>query len=178
VVLAGDLVHDNDDPLRGWRIIHDDNHVGDTPVQVVNVAHHASAGAHYHPLWQAMAPQLAIVTPYQNASGSNPPRPADIGRLLDSGSEVVVTSKPNWDRNRGDGPWPVIDPGKEQAPAEHTPRRRRRRPSAGHANLVTSAARKHLARRNAVAVTLDHDGAIQSITLAGAAAFYAAPEPA
>jgi hypothetical protein len=68
--------------------------------QVLKVAHHASEQAQDLDLLQKIKPQISIVTPFQEAGGSQPPRPADIERLA-SISTVAITSPPRWLSEQG-----------------------------------------------------------------------------
>lgn len=155
VLLAGDVLTGGSNVQRGWnRAL---KHVPGR-VQVVNVAHHASLGAHHPELWDSMSPGLAIVTPFQHAAGKQPPRPGDIERLLDSGARVVVTSRPAW-VGRDSDPRPVQD---------WTPPPMR---SKNPAMAMTHSVRQS-DKRNAVAVSLDRRGAIRRVVLAGQADFY------
>lgn len=139
-LLAGDLVAQRGN-FHGWAAVRERL---PTPMQVIKVAHHASEEAHDSELWDRLHPQLAIVTPFLNASRKQPPRPADIRRLLDSGAEVVLTNFPAWlsDNTPGD------------------PRPSQRDPGGGGSY------------HSAVAVSLDATGQITSLTLAGAADLY------
>lgn len=161
VLLAGDLTRGKD-ALRGWQ-----SAMGSItgPVQVVNVAHHASAGAHHEELWAMMEPALAIVTPFQGARGSQPPRPADIDRLAESNAEVVITARPAWNWDEPGVTLPV--------PEGHDQRRqpaRGRRPK--NNVLPSSPAPGFDARRNAAAVALSRRGTILQLVLAGEANLY------
>lgn len=143
ILLGGDMVNDGRFPNRGWyEACH---HIDDRPVQVVNVAHHASAEAHHPPLWQRMAPRLAIVTPFGRAAGKQPPRP-DMIDLLSADCAVAITSPPDW--------WAPA-PGISRNPV-----------------LPVAPPPTYADRHNAVAVALDRDGTIRQIVLAGQAGFY------
>jgi hypothetical protein len=168
VLLAGDLLCGSAED-SGWR--HACAHV-DGPVQVVNVAHHASEEAHDEALWAKISPVLAIVTPFNYGAthdverkGSRykvryPPRPERIASLAGS-STVAITSPPRWD----DEP--------------HVPRPIRSiaaRPVFGEKNsamTITPSSDADMAHRNAVAVSLDATGAIRWFVLAGRADVYA-----
>jgi hypothetical protein len=67
-------------------------------VQVVSVAHHASKAAHHAAIWDQMAPQIAIVTPFMHAQRKQPPRQDMLESLRDTpgGCAVVVTARPAW----------------------------------------------------------------------------------
>lgn len=163
VLLAGDL-YKHSHSHRGWGPAR--AKVAGRPVQVVNVAHHASLNAHDALLWQAMNPSLAIVTPFRNAIRAMPPRPSDIRRLSSPSCEVVITSSPEWSRvarpgdprpqSAGGAPAPLVSPPLGASPrlgATATPGAK----DAGHG----------------VAVGLDASGAILEVILAGDADFYA-----
>lgn len=168
VLLAGDLTRGRD-ALHGWQCTQSD--IRDR-VQVVNVAHHASAGAHYVDLWAKMKPALAIVTPFQGASNNQPPRPADIDRLLDSNADVVITARPKWVESQDDTgtALPVPVGGGLQPQSLQAPSRGRRAP--GNGILSTVPAPGFDARRNAAAVALDRHGTIHQLVLAGEADLY------
>jgi beta-lactamase superfamily II metal-dependent hydrolase len=158
VLLAGDLVQGNH-PNAGWR--HCSRHVNG-PVQVVNVAHHASLGAHHSPLWRRMNPQLAIITPFMNAIEKHPPRPRRIAKLVRS-CIVAITSPPKWKPKSG-FPQPLVPIGKTSG--------------FGPKNKVLPSIAKpvtDLDIRNAVAVSLDHTGTIKQFVLAGQARVYDIP---
>lgn len=148
VLLAGDLVSSSKKKNRGWREAARHIH---GPVQVVNVAHHASEEAHHTPLWARMAPKLAIVTPFKEAKGEQPPRPEMIATLAAS-STVVVTSPPEW---HGPAPSPV----------------------ARNRAIPVTPPPQHDDRFNAAAVALDATGAIRRLVLAGKAEIHP-PRPA
>lgn len=161
VLLAGDLTRGKD-PLRGWQ-----SAMGRITgrVQVVNVAHHASVGAHHEALWATMEPALAIVTPFQRARGNQPPRPEDIDRLADSNAKVVITARPAWDWDEPGATLPV--------PESHDQCRQTGR-GRGSKNkvLVSSPAPGFDARRNAAAVALNRRGTVLQLVLAGEANLY------
>lgn len=158
VLLAGDLLarvnsKRTDD---GWKLFAKylrDNNV--SRVQLVNAAHHGSEGAHDSVLWAIMNPELVVVTPFSHASGSQPPRPTDIERLLKSGSRVLVTSQPRWPKVSSPTPCrglPALQGPTTSLPGSH---------AADESDL-----------RNAVLVTLDNDGLIRKIIAAGRASEY------
>lgn len=160
ILLAGDLVR-GDHQHAGWRYC--SQHVNG-PVQVVNVAHHASLGAHHSGLWRRMNPQLAIVTPFLNATLKYPPRPPRIAKLAQS-CVVAITSPPKWKWKRKSGlPRPLVPIGKTSG---FSPK-----------NRVLPTITKpvtDLDIRNAVAVSLDHTGTIKQFVLAGQARVYDVP---
>jgi len=157
VLLAGDLLrgrHEN----SGWR--YGAQYV-QGPVQVVNVAHHASAGAHYRKLWATMNPKLAIVTPFQNATRKHPPRPPKIAALASS-AVVAITSPPQWKSKSGiPQPLSAVTPTTGFMPKNSV--------------LSIAVPAPPLAIRNAVAVSLDATGAMKQFVLAGQARVYDIP---
>ena len=168
VLLAGDLYQNADDE-RGWGPARELAKKS-APVQVVNVAHHASENAHDDALWNAMSPSFAIVTPFRNASLSGtkplmPPRPSDISRLLRS-CEVAITSEPRW-------------LGRKLVPK--APQRRNVKGKVAKPPAPPLAASPLLGpampstfddARNAVAVALDKTGRIVEVILGGQSDFY------
>jgi hypothetical protein len=159
VLLAGDLLcgsrHDS-----GWSPARS---LVNGPVQVVNVAHHASEEAHDAELWSEMAPQLAIVTPFQSASGKQPPRPEMIKTLCES-SAVVITSSPKWAgkaENHGLRVVPAAGPSTPPRPSEV---KLKNAALAGHATPAPSTS-----AFGAVAVALDHTGEIRRVVLSSEA---------
>jgi hypothetical protein len=76
VLLAGDLVNEGRFNNRGW--FEACNHI-DHEIQVVNAAHHASAEAHHHPLWQTTQATACDRYPVQSgqANGKQPPTAGD-----------------------------------------------------------------------------------------------------
>ncbi len=159
VLLAGDLLRGKDDG-SGWR--HCRAAVDDGLVHVVNVAHHASEGAHDPDLWERMKPNLAIVTPFQRAVQSQPPRPDQILTLAEH-SIVAITAPPDWLNHAAAG---------QPQPAHALPRP----PELGlPASAPPSVAASDSAtdRHNAVAVSLNSAGDICRLVLAGKADLYA-----
>jgi len=169
-LLAGDLFR-NADAHRGWgpaRALA----TAHSPVQVVNVAHHASENAHDDLLWQTMSPTLAIVTPFQNAAMNNkkqpcqPPTPADIQRLVHSGAHVAITALPDW---LGTALTPLPPRNLDvQRPPPPPPIKVRSSPLL-HAVPTPGPSSAH----NSVAVALDHQGNIVQVVLSGDSDFYA-----
>jgi beta-lactamase superfamily II metal-dependent hydrolase len=156
VLLAGDLLR-GDKPHSGWQRARQQI---DYPVQVVNVAHHASAEAHDDGLWANMRPALAIVTPFKHGKKPNPPRPEQITALARD-SVVAITSPPAWDGERH-----------RPVGARST---RLSRYGSKNAALTIVPKDRHDARRNAVAVSLDATGKITRFVLSGDADVYQAP---
>lgn len=154
VLLAGDLVQGRCSD-SGWR--NAAQYISD-PVQVVNVAHHASLEAHERSLWAKMSPKLAIVTPFLNATKPHPPRPPRIAKLAGS-AVVAITSPPKWKR-RGSHPQPLsaVISGPAFKPKNRV--------------LSISTPLPASAIRNAVAVSLDVTGTITQFVLAGQARVY------
>jgi glyoxylase-like metal-dependent hydrolase (beta-lactamase superfamily II) len=149
ILLAGDLLCGAREYL-GWSGVRD--HV-EGPVQIVNVAHHASLEAHDEALWTKIRPELAIVTPFQHAAGSQPPRPEQIEKLLGA-STVAITSPPRWEGMAG-APRPMV-------------RRRTAKRSLGVAlDVVPRPARPEI--YNAVGVSIDSSGQITRFVLGGSA---------
>jgi hypothetical protein len=166
VLLAGDLTRGRG-PQCGWN---DAKRCIRGEVHVVNVAHHASAGAHHDELWQTMQPTLAIVTPFQNAARNQPPRPSDIDRLASDGTRVVITARPQWDRTDQAATLPGPEPRAPTTPAGNSRSGLRMIPAPGPNAL-----------RNAAAVSLDPSGRICKLLLSGSARLYQnsrTPEPA
>ena len=167
VLLAGDLLCGSD-KSSGWQ--HACRHV-DGPVQVVNVAHHASREAHDEALWAKMSPAIAIVTPFNHGAthdvkrnGSStktkyPPRPEQIASLAKSAT-VAITSPPHWDDER------------------NAPKARRSLATKtifggkNSALTITPSPESDTSHHNAVAVSLDATGAIRRLVLAGRADVY------
>jgi len=156
VLLAGDLLSGTN-KYGGWG---EAGKLINGPVQVVNVAHHASSGAHDAELWARMKPKLAIVTPYRRAKENNPPRPEMVRQLLESGAKVVITSPPDWPSDELQGfEWsrPLDDSGSGNAV-----------PMKNCAISATKAS-GYSDRNNAVAVSLNSDGSIGRLVLGGQA---------
>lgn len=132
-------------------------------VQVVNVAHHASAEAHHEVLWNTIGPQLAVVTPFRGAGGPNPPRPEMIEKLVKSGSRVVITTPPAWVGESGVKVVPT-------SPVMPIPQKSviRSKILSGKAPRLAKKERVH----NAVMFSLDAEGNITDVVLAGDAAEY------
>jgi len=171
ILLGGDLLNGHE-PHTGWQRAAQLHCLGADagPIQVVNVAHHASKEAHYEPLWLQLKPLLAIVTPFRHAIGpaghgegsGNPPRPEMI-RTLCRTSRVIITRPPVWN--------PAWKPPQ---PAHNDLKTAFERGDYwcqfGKTSLAPSGGVN--ARRNAVAVSLDAQGQIQRIVLAGEADEY------
>jgi beta-lactamase superfamily II metal-dependent hydrolase len=159
VLLGGDLLCGHNSRRGWWRAR---ERVGEA-VQVVSVAHHASEEAHDEVLWDQMRPALAIVTPFKNAGGSQPPRPEMVKKLAGS-AVVVMTSPPAW---TWDDQKPVASHGLS---CDHVPPGPVVR---GRNNAVKQLALAGTpARHNAVAVALDASGAIRRLVLAGDAGIW------
>lgn len=165
VLLAGDLTHGNQ-AHRGWESAR-----ASIPgkVQIVNVAHHASEGAHHSELWTKMRPHLAIVTPFKHAKGNQPPKPSDIERLLASNAKVVITAQPKWNWEEAANALPIPEP-RSASQAPFSPAARRGAPK--NRVLRAAPAPGFDARRNAVAISIDRHGVIRSLVLAGEANLY------
>lgn len=176
VLLAGDLYAHTDDrrgwgPARALASLH-------APVQVVNASHHASHNAYDDKLWNAMNPSLAIITPFLNASlradpktkrlePCQPPKPADIRRLLDGRCEVAITAPPRW-IGETFTPTPPYQRRIDRGPATPTVST-----STGTLALLGASAVPDVDdTQNAVAVALDAGGNILEVILAGGADFY------
>ncbi|WP_437306998.1 MBL fold metallo-hydrolase [Sorangium sp. So ce388] len=159
-LLAGDLLRGSG-PKSGWQLARQQIKC---KVQVVNVAHHASEGAHDETLWTSMGPDLAIVTPFKYGVGDNPPRPDRI-RSLARTSVVAITSPPQWQDAAGN---PVGM--RSIAPKSFKPK------NSVLPRIAPSNAAD--ARRNAVSVSLDAAGNIKRFYLAGKADVYLAPDEA
>lgn len=125
------------------------------PVQVVKAAHHASEEAQDWELWHRIEPQLAIVTPFKEAAASYPPRP-DVLRRLAALTTLALTSPPFWVH---DGE--LLRPSRPIPPPTNLGR---------NAALAVTATAP--ARDDAVAVSLDPDGAITRLLLTGRADLY------
>ncbi|WP_437953346.1 MBL fold metallo-hydrolase [Sorangium sp. So ce296] len=160
VLLAGDLLRGSG-PQSGWQLARQQIKC---KVQIVNVAHHASEGAHDEMLWTSMAPDLAIVTPFKYGVGDNPPRPDRILSLART-SVVAITSPPQW-------PSAMCNPvGMRLITRKSFKPKNSVLPRIAPSNAAD-------ARRNAVAVSLDSDGNITRFYLAGKADVYLAPDEA
>jgi len=147
VLLAGDLLRGRGGTV-GWEAAHG---LVDGPVQVVNVAHHASEEAHDEELWRKMAPALAIITPFKNAMTDKrgtryPPRPDDVKRLAET-SVVAITARPRW----AEGSLRLLS-GNGVLPIQ----------TGGRADDI----------HNAVAVSLDAEGRVSRLVLGGKADLY------
>lgn len=152
VLLAGDLLC-GAGQYRGWDGVVE--HVSG-PVQVVNVAHHASEEAHHDRLWEKLKPELAIVTPFQKAIGRQPPRPEQLKKLLGS-TTVAITSPPSW-------------VGTVASPRPSSVRRKPRSSFRGALDFAPAPGRADI--HNAVGVSLDATGQITRFVLGGAADTY------
>ena len=155
VLLAGDALKGTVDGHRGWswwraRRDHDE-------VQVVNVAHHASSGAHDDELWAMLRPRLALVTPFKRSAGRNPPQPEMLRKLLASGAEVGLTARPQW--------WETADHGLRGFTEASAPV-----PATGIPGRAPRAIRARGGAVGAIAASLRSTGEIDAITLAGGAA--------
>lgn len=162
LLLGGDLLA-AEGRYRGWSGVRD-LFQKDLPVQVVKAAHHASAGAHDDEIWKNLVPKLVIVTPFKNACTSRngtsyPPRPEDVRRLGAAGADVILSSPPAWPTDApvsGRRPrLPLLDTGERN-----------------EALGETAPAERRAAHQNAVAVSLNEQGEILGVTLAGEADFY------
>lgn len=160
VLLAGDLLR-GEGSHSGWKRARLQIK---GPVQVVNVAHHASEEAHEDGLWADMQPALAIVTPFKFGQKPNPPRPDQIAMLART-AKVAITTPPDW---RGERRKPT---GTRKTAVRGYPSRNRALPPIIPKN-------RHDARNNAVAVSLDPTGKITRLILAGQADIYEAPPAA
>jgi beta-lactamase superfamily II metal-dependent hydrolase len=143
VLLAGDLIC-AERVFWGWDKMHAKVN---SPIQVIKVAHHASHNAHHEELWKRIKPRLAIITPFMKAQNNQPPRPEQIAKIAET-SVVAITSPPVW-----------VDKLKDYG---------LRVP--GLAGVVGSAGTKDI--RNAVLVSLNDQGEITKLVLAGEAAMY------
>jgi len=148
MLLGGDLLA-CDGAFQGWSAV--DAYVR-RPTHVVKAPHHASEGARDAALWTALRPDLVVVTPFMQAGGAQPPRPSDIRAILAGGAKVVITSPPQWVTDDGTTPhrcW--------------VGRSHRQDPEGGRP------------RHNAVAISLNDEGEITRVVLAGRADRYAVP---
>jgi len=148
VLLAGDSLLGRADHHEGWAAadwIH-------APVQIVKVAHHASSGAHSADLWQRMQPSVALVTPFKNAAGKQPPQEEMLRELSTRTDVLVVTSCPNW--------WPGTGTVRAEPIWEQTP------PVAG-TPLANSKPAIH--GYGAAAISIDAAGLLKRAVLAGSA---------
>lgn len=80
---------------RGWT-------AADVPdrIDILKVPHHASSGAFHQPTWERLRTDVAIVTPYMHAAGSQPPQPAGLDSFAKHARRLFVTSPPDWHRPR------------------------------------------------------------------------------
>ncbi|HVX90317.1 MAG TPA: MBL fold metallo-hydrolase [Candidatus Paceibacterota bacterium] len=92
VLLGGDVLTGSPGHHEGWCVA--DWIQG--PVQVVKVPHHASRGAHCQELWDRMKPCVALVTPFRNAGGPQPPQESMLQELARQVEHLLVTSCPKW----------------------------------------------------------------------------------
>ncbi|MBI2374322.1 MAG: hypothetical protein HYV07_10045 [Deltaproteobacteria bacterium] len=148
VLLAGDLLTGSAS-TSGWE------HCGKLVqgrVQVVNVAHHASEGAHHPSLWKRMAPKLAIVTPFMMAAGTQPPQKSMLDELSKA-SQVIVTTPPSW-----------------VAPTASVPDLKLRSPFPVSVEPVPTPPRGN--KHNAVGVVMNRNGGIERVMLGGDALVY------
>ena len=159
ILLAGDLLCGTR-PDSGWRAARS---LADRPVQVVNVAHHASEEAHDEELWGMMAPQLAIVTPFKGAVGKQPPRPEMIKTLCASAA-VVITSPPRWAEEASQHGLRVVPAAGPSTPPRPSEVKLKNAALAGHATPAPSTS-----AFGAVAVALDHTGKIRRVVLSSEA---------
>jgi beta-lactamase superfamily II metal-dependent hydrolase len=164
ILLGGDLLGEKGD-FQGWHGVAEHIH---GPVQVIKVAHHASAEAHHEELWNRLGAHLAIVTPFKNAAGAQPPRPEQI-TLLAQKAVVAITAPPHWHGKNAAYPSRHYSP----LPTRHSRMPRARNTSVPH--HATLGARDI---RNAVAVSLDANGQIRRFVLAGEADVYEPPTAA
>lgn len=158
VLLGGDQLEGKSEK-EGWKAVL--RHIP-RPLTLIKVAHHASEEAHHEPIWQP-APRLAIVTPYQYASGDQPPRSKMLEQLSQL-SPLVLTAEPRWwsrsqhSLTRSHHSLPVAQP------AGSLPRL----PMPLRGQHVTAPN----AIDNAVLVRMNRAGDITEVVLAGEAAFY------
>lgn len=144
VLLGGDVLAQSGQ-YRGWEAARPSL---EGPVQVVKVAHHASAGAQDWTVWQRMKPSLAIVTPFKEAKGAWPPRQAEL-QQLSTHSRVALTSPPAWQNKTS-----AVDISRNGA----------------HRVQPKPQGLPH--REDAVGVCLDAQGRITKLVLAGRAGYY------
>lgn len=164
VLLAGDLINVEGEH-SGWNRAQKFKGFNQ-PVQVVNVAHHASREAHHDALWNKMACQLAIVTPFQRAGGAHPPRPEQLGLLAQS-ARVLVTASLRWKPEE----LATFQRQPERVPTKANPVQ-----VAGNTKLPVRAPSSKSARSNllpgGVCVSLDATGQICRVGLLGEAQEY------
>ena len=144
VLLAGDLLQGTSQQ-SGWMKCHE-RLLNQCPIQVVNVAHHGSEGAHHEELWQKMQSRLAIVTPFKRANKKHPPQKDMLNRLAKN-SAVFVTSPLAWQEE-------VLNDI----------------PGAVGQNATSPVMEQD--KNNAVLVSLDKDGIIRQLVLGGKAFRY------
>jgi hypothetical protein len=156
VLLGGDLLRGNGTHF-GWEAVWKDI---DGPVQIVKAAHHASEGAHHVDLWNTLNPELVIVTPFRKGEASYPPRPEQIAELAKS-AVVTITAKPEWGRSKAH-PQPLYKPAVAPPKA----------PSTKNKSMPVGPPTTWKDIHNAVAVSLDSNGKILQIVLAGRANVY------
>lgn len=169
VLLGGDLLGDEEGHW-GWAAARESVAFDDRPIQIVKSAHHASVGAHDAELWTRLRPSLALVTPFKCAMTTkddreNPPRPAQINHLVDSGCAVVITSHPQW-------PADPNHPRPQGAGRPAPPKVEPDDPGSKNDAILLAPRAGRAALNNAVAVTLDATGEIVQVVLAGEADFY------
>jgi beta-lactamase superfamily II metal-dependent hydrolase len=154
VLLGGDLLCGTGS-FKGWDGVHE--HIS-PPIQVVKAAHHASLEAHHDALIRKLDAAVTLVTPFKNATASNPPRPEQIIRLA-QGSVVAVTSEPDW-------------VSKDNVPKQLYPARSPAPLNARNSALKLSRSAGMADVDNAVLVALDSTGKILKLVLAGKANIY------
>jgi beta-lactamase superfamily II metal-dependent hydrolase len=157
ILLGGDLVRGKG-RYQGWDAVANDI---SGSVQVVKVSHHASAEAHHEALWRRLGARLAIVTPFKDADGTQPPRPEQISRLAQDAA-VVITSTPKWKEAPGQ-PAPLYNTVPPATGAVQSARNQviTLSPKPGHNDIY-----------NAVSVSLDATGRVLRFVLAGKANVY------
>ena len=155
ILLGGDLVCGKG-KFEGWSTA--SPRIPERQFQVVKIAHHASTGAQDWDLLRRLKPKLSIVTPFRNATNRQPPRPADIKRLIEN-SRVAITSLPKWPADPKK-PQPCV-----QIPSRPAPPR--------HNNILTIAGPDPI--NNAVCVSLNPNGRITQFLLTGEARRYQIP---
>ena len=156
ILLAGDLICNKSKiGNSGWCAA---NKLVTPPIQLVKIAHHGSGGACYPDLWKNIGkPSLGLITPFQQAKRNQPPRRKDLKRLASLLGNIVVTTPPDWLSN-------------EERTRANLPVRRD--PKSRKSSLRITAPPTANDRHNAVAVTLDSNGNIEQLYLAGHARLY------
>ncbi|MBI4819045.1 MAG: hypothetical protein HY791_22425 [Deltaproteobacteria bacterium] len=99
VVLGGDMIRGRN-ARQGWRyaaayLRRPGDEIGSV-CRMLKVPHHGSEGAHEPEVSARLAPELAVITPFNRAAGQKPPREGELLRVRANSQMTVVTSPPQW----------------------------------------------------------------------------------